>query len=253
MSTSSTATSSQSSPRAEDTSEVPAVAPAAAAEGPRAGVWRWLGRVPFGSTAALQEELRQSVHTGRGPDTLLLLEHDPVITLGRSAVAAHVLHAPEVLGARGIEVHQASRGGDVTYHGPGQLVGYPVIRLRAGVRAHVEGMAAALIEVLAEWGVPARYRSDAPGLWVATPGAPGGEAKICAFGVNVRHRIAIHGFALNLRPDLDAFRLIVPCGLAGVAVTSVQALRGDAPAPSEIAAHAARALGERLGYAFTRA
>lgn len=227
-------------------------APAATAAGRPAGVWRWLGRVPFAPTAALQETLRAELHAGRGPDTLLLLEHQAVVTLGRSAVAAHVLLTPDALGARGIELHQASRGGDVTYHGPGQLVGYPVIRLRSGVRAHVEGMAAALIDVLAGLGVTAHYRPEAPGLWVAAPASAGGQAKICAFGVNVRHRIAIHGFALNLRPDLDAFRLIVPCGLSGVAVTSVAALRGDAPAPVDIAARAAEALGDRFGVTFAR-
>ena len=107
-------------------------------------------------------------------------------------------------------------------------------------------MAAALIEVLADCGVTARYRGDAPGLWV---GHPGGEEKICAFGINVHHRVSIHGFALNLCPDLDAFRLIVPCGLSGVAVTSVAALRGTAPTPAAIAARAAQALGvKKISY-----
>lgn len=195
----------------------------------------------------MQESLRAELRDGGGSDTLLLLEHEPVITMGRSADLANVLHSEASLAARGITLHRASRGGDVTYHGPGQLVGYPVMRLRSGVRAHIEGMAAALIEVLGEWGVTARYRGDAPGLWVE---APSGEAKICAFGINVHHRISIHGFALNLRPDLDAFGLIVPCGLAGCAVTSVEALRGTAPAPGEVAARAAVALGAHLGVAF---
>lgn len=248
MSTSWTPTSSPSSPRAEAESTAagaPAVAPAARSV--PEGRWRWLGRVPFGETAVLQENLRTEIRDSRRCDTLLLLEHDPVITMGRSAELGNVLHSEEALAARGITLHRASRGGDVTYHGPGQLVGYPVMRLRSGVRAHIEGMAAALIEVLGEWGVTARYRGDAPGLWV---GPAGREGKICAFGINVHHRISIHGFALNLRPDLHAFGLIVPCGLSGCAVTSVEALRGDAPAPSALAARAAAALGTHLGVAF---
>ena len=160
-----------------------------------------------------------------------------------------MLFGEDVLAARGITVHRASRGGDVTYHGPGQLVGYPIIRLRTGVRAHVEGMASALIEVLAELGVVARYRKEAPGLWVDADVA-GAEAKICAFGVNINHRITMHGFALNLDPDLAAFRLIVPCGLAGCNVTSVRALRGSAPTPAELSARVASALGVHLGVPF---
>src|SRR5204862_6697943 len=124
-------------------------------------------------TAVLQERIRSAVIAGTQAETLLLLEHAPVITLGRGAVPEHVLAGAEALAGRGVTVHRASRGGDVTYHGPGQLVGYPIVRLRRGVRAHVEAMGAALIEVLGELGVPARYRSDAPGLWVdvarATP------------------------------------------------------------------------------------
>lgn len=212
------------------------------------GRWRWLGRVPFGETAVLQESLRAEIREGGVGDTLLLLEHDPVITMGRSADLANVLHSEEDLAARGITLYRASRGGDVTYHGPGQLVGYPVMRLRSGVRAHIEGMAAALIEVLGEWGVTAHYRGDAPGLWV---GAAGAQAKICAFGINVHHRVSIHGFALNLQPDLHAFGLIVPCGLTGCAVTSVEALLGAAPTPGAIAARTAAALGAHLGVTFT--
>jgi lipoyl(octanoyl) transferase len=257
MSTSWTPTSSPSSPKAEAESAGAPAAPADGATGPglQPGAWRWLGRVPFGDTAILQERLRTEIREGRRGDTLLLLEHDPVITLGRSAASANVLHSEAALAARGITLHKASRGGDVTYHGPGQLVGYPVIRLRSGVRAFVEGMAAALIEVLAECGVSAYYRNDAPGLWVRLPdGRESGlaaQAKICAFGINVHHRVSIHGFALNLRPALEAFGLIVPCGLSGCAVTSLESLRGSAPEPSALAPRVARALGAHLGIAFT--
>jgi lipoyl(octanoyl) transferase len=260
MSTSWTQTSSPSSPKAELGSVTPR--------------WTWLGRVPFGETVTLQEGLRGALREDRGPETLLLLEHDPIITLGRSAVVANVLHSESWLADRGIGVHRASRGGDVTYHGPGQLVGYPIVRLRSGIRAHIEGMAAALAEVLRELGVAARYRSDAPGLWVEVPQnekthekshetghrteheAPNqtaSEAKICAFGVHVRSRITMHGFALNLDPDLDAFRLIVPCGLTGSRVTSVARLCGSAPTPAALSARVAAALAAHMKIPFARA
>jgi lipoate-protein ligase B len=205
-------------------------------------VWRWLGRVGFAHTVELQEEIRRDVIAG-GRETLLLLEHDAVITMGRSAVEANVLVDDVELARRGVALHRASRGGDVTYHGPGQLVGYPIVRLRGGVRAHVEAMALAIADVLRELGVEATYRSSAPGLWV-------GDAKICAFGINVHRRVVIHGFALNLQTDLSAFDLIVPCGLAGCAVTSVRALTGQAPSPERLAPRVAGALGARFGVAF---
>ena len=228
-------------------------------------MWHWLGRVPFAEAAALQEKLRSDIGDHRAPETLLLLEHHPVVTLGKSARRDNVLASETSLAARGIELHRASRGGDVTYHGPGQLVGYPMVRLRAGVRAHIEGMAAAIREVLGELGIMARYRKEAPGLWVDGPTGP---AKICAFGVNVHHRITIHGFALNLDPDLDAFRLIVPCGIVGCAVTSVRACREvtgtpapapklasktaatPTPTPFGLSARVAAALGSHLGVTF---
>ena len=213
-------------------------------------MWRWLGRVAFSDAATLQESVRRDLLAGSGPQTLLLLEHDPVITLGRGADAANILAPESELARRGIHVHRASRGGDVTYHGPGQLVGYPIVRLGAGVRAHVERMAAAVADVLGGLGIAARYRNDAPGLWVDHDGR---EAKICAFGINVHHRVTTHGFALNLDPDLGAFELIVPCGLAGRPATSVRAILGGAPAPEDLAAAVARALGARFGITFVPA
>jgi len=199
--------------------------------------------VPFAETVALQERLRAALSAGEGPETLLLCEHAPVITLGRSARAEHVLAAADELQRRGVTVAPASRGGDVTYHGPGQLVGYPVVRLRGGVIDHMTAMARAVARVLADLGIVAVWRRDAPGLWV-------GSAKICAFGVHIRGRVAIHGFALNVATDLDAFDLIVPCGLTGVGTTSVARL-GAAPPPLEaLASQVARALGAELGVGF---
>jgi lipoyl(octanoyl) transferase len=231
MSISSTPTSSPRSPKAS--------------EGARPAVWRWLGRAPFGPTVALQERLRAEVLAGSGPETLLFCEHDPVITLGRSARAANVLASAGELALRGVAVEQISRGGDVTYHGPGQLVGYPVVRLRGGVVAHMTAMARSVARVLGELGVVASFRRDAPGLWT-------NDEKLCAFGVHIRGRVAIHGFALNVATALEAFDLIVPCGLAGARVTSISRL-GVSPPPLEIlAARIARELGAELGITFAR-
>jgi lipoate-protein ligase B len=208
--------------------------------------WRWLGRVPFGETVRLQERLREAVILGEGPETVLFAEHDPVITLGRSAEPAHVLAAAAELARRGVELAEASRGGAATYHGPGQLVGYPVIRLRRGVVGHLEALAAAVRQVLAGLGVDAVWRREAPGLWV-------GDAKICAFGVHVRRRVAMHGFALNVTGALEGFDLIVPCGQPGARTISVARAQGSLGAPTSIpalhllAARVASALGEALG------
>jgi lipoate-protein ligase B len=214
--------------------------------------WAWLGRVSFEETARLQERLRLALIGGARADTLLLVEHPPVITLGRAANPAHVLASPEELSRDGISVARATRGGDVTYHGPGQLVAYPVVRLRAGVRAHVRAMADAVIDLLSEgWGIEAHYRDEAPGVWVMRGGQP---AKIAALGINVHHRVAVHGLALNLDPALDHFARIVPCGLTGIAVTSVAELTRFAGslAPGDWAARLADALGRRLGIALRR-
>jgi lipoyl(octanoyl) transferase len=212
--------------------------------------WAWLGRVPFEPTVTVQESLRQRVLAGTGPETLLLLEHEPVITLGRSAEAAHILLGASELQRRGIALHQASRGGDVTYHGPGQLVGYPVVRLDRGVVGHLRAMADGLIEVLARFGIVAVWRRDAPGLWVDNDSAP--PSKICSFGVNVHRRVCIHGFALNVGVDLDAFRAIVPCGLAGVTMTSMGRLIGHTPPLEALASEVASAFNRSFRRAFAR-
>ena len=212
--------------------------------------WAWLGRVPFGPIVAVQEDLRRQLLAGTGGETLLLLEHHPVITLGRSAAPAHVLAAGSDLERRGISVHQASRGGDVTYHGPGQLVGYPVVRIDRGVVGHLRAMADGLIDVLAGLGIAAAWRRETPGLWIRTDS---GDAKICSFGVNVHHRVAIHGFALNLTVDLDPFRLIVPCGLVGTVMTSIDRLTTRVPSIESLAHEVASAFGRSFRRSFTRA
>jgi len=215
-----------------------------------APVWRWLGRRGFSEVAALQERVRAELLAGAGPETLLLVEHEPVITLGRSADRAHVLFSAEALAARGVALESASRGGDVTYHGPGQLVGYPIVRLRKGVVAHVEAMAAAVIEVLAGFAITASFRRQTPGVFVEDRKPP---AKVAAIGVHVHRRATVHGFAFNLDPDLEHFRLIVPCGLRDVSVTSLRQLCGAAPSPAELAPGMAEALARHLAVPFARA
>jgi lipoyl(octanoyl) transferase len=218
--------------------------------------WAWLGRVPFAPTTALQEQLRQRLLAGAGAETLLLLEHHPVITLGRSAVAEHVLVAAGELERRGVELHRASRGGDVTFHGPGQLVGYPVVRLDRGVVGHLRAMADGLCEVLGTLGITAFWRREAPGLWIKDAGTDA-VSKICSFGVNVHRRVAIHGFALNVGLDLDAFRLIVPCGLDGVQMTSIERVldrsRAAVPTLEALAGEVASAFCRSFGRSFARA
>jgi lipoyl(octanoyl) transferase len=209
-------------------------------------VWRWLGRVPFGEAAREQERLRELVLSGEGPETLLLCEHAPVVTLGRSANPANVLASRDELARRGVDLHPASRGGDVTYHGPGQLVGYPIVRLRGGILGHVTAMARALAGVLGELGIDAEWRRETPGLWV-------GEEKICAFGVHVHRRVTIHGFALNVSGALDGFDLIVPCGLHASRTTSIAVAlpSGRTPPPLHLlASRVAGALGRELGVPF---
>jgi lipoate-protein ligase B len=182
----------------------------------------FLGRLGFHAAAELQESLRSRILAGDATaERLLLVEHDPVITLGRAAREDHVLANPDELRVAGVEVARASRGGDVTWHGPGQLVAYPVMRLSRGVVAHVEAMAEAVVAVAASVGVEARFRRDCVGVWV-------GDEKLASFGVHVHRRVAIHGVALNVAPDLAAFDRIVACGLRGTRPTSLARASGRA-------------------------
>jgi len=193
----------------------------------------------------LQEQVRDQVEEGKAPETLLLLEHEPVITLGRNADPKNIVATPEHLRVAGISIEKSTRGGDVTFHGHGQLVGYPVFRLRHGVRAHVRAMAEGIIEVLADLGIAAEWRDSQPGVWV-------GPDKICAFGVHVRRRVAIHGFALNGSIDLAGFRSIVPCGLHHSGVTSIARLLGFAPRTEVIAESVSRAFEKSFGAPMVR-
>ena len=173
-----------------------------------------LGTIEYARALALQEEILQRRCHGEGDDTLLLLEHPPVFTLGRGADERHLLTP------RTVPVHRVSRGGEVTFHGPGQLVGYPLIDLTGhgrDVHLYLRGLEVVLIEVLATYGITARREHGRTGVWV-------GEKKIASIGVGVRRWVTYHGFALNVNTDLSYFADIIPCGLAGVRMTALAEL-----------------------------
>ena len=194
--------------------------------------WSFLGSVAYAEGVRLQEAVRQQVRTGSGPERLLLLEHPPVFTLGRNAGEREIVAPPEWLAARGIDVHETDRGGQATYHGPGQLVGYPILNLspdRRDVRRYVGDLCAVLVETLAGLGVAAAARpSPHVGVWV-------GEEKIASLGVHLSRWITTHGFALNVTTDVAAFAGIVPCGLPGIALTSIERITGVAWPLGEVA------------------
>ena len=175
------------------------------------------GRVPYDEALAWQRGLAQDRIAGRlAHDVLLLLEHPPVITLGRSSHAENVL-APD---AEGIAVFEIERGGDVTYHGPGQLVGYPILDLthhRQDLHWYLRTLEQALIDALAQLGIPAERNPGYTGVWTSA-----GKRKIASIGVHVKQWVTWHGFALNVTTDLSGFDRIVPCGISGVEMTSIE-------------------------------
>ena len=178
-----------------------------------------LGRVPYAEALDLQRALVEERRADRVPDTLLLLEHPHVLTLGAklAAARAHVVAAPGELAARGVEVFEAGRGGDVTYHGPGQMVAYPVLDLRpdrCDVHRYVRDLEDVMIRVAAEFGLRAGRVDGFSGAWI-------GDRKIGAVGVRISRWITSHGVAFNVSTDLDYFDLIVPCGIADKEVTSL--------------------------------
>ena len=185
---------------------------------------RRLGLVPYADALALQRQLVEERRHGRIGDVLLLVEHPHVLTLGvrGDGGRSHILAAPDVLASRGVDVHEAGRGGDITYHGPGQIVGYPIIDLkpdRCDVHRYVRDLEEVLIRVAADYGLTGERVSGLTGVWV------GGE-KVAAIGVRIARWITSHGFALNVTANLDYFNLIVPCGIADRGVTSLSQLLG---------------------------
>ncbi|MFH1129820.1 MAG: lipoyl(octanoyl) transferase LipB [Pseudomonadota bacterium] len=201
--------------------------------------WSFLGRVEYPRALEIQKRLRDEIHQGVRTDTLLLLEHPPVITMGRSARVENVLVSEEDRRRCGVDFVRVQRGGDVTYHGPGQLVGYPIRRVGKSVRLHVAGMGEAIVQLLAGYGIESWWREDIPGVWTA-------EGKIAAVGVEVRDRISIHGFAMNVSTRLSDFGMIVPCGLCAQ-ITSMQALIGEVLCLDELAGELAPLLARQYG------
>ena len=176
-----------------------------------------LGLLDYQAAYDLQRRLHAQVVAGELPDLLLLLEHPHVYTLGRRGQQSHILASDEALTQLGVETHFTDRGGETTYHGPGQLVGYPIVNLRrwgGGVRKYVETLEQVLIGTLSEFGITAHSEGKPTGVWVE-------DAKIAAIGVRVSRSVTMHGFALNVCPDLSFFDHIVPCGMPGARVTSM--------------------------------
>jgi len=192
---------------------------------------RWLGRMEYDEALQRQHELAHARAEDQAPDQLLLLEHPPVLTLGRQADPAHIRTAPEELARLGITVHRVERGGEVTFHGPGQLVAYPIIGLAARgilLRPFVRALEAAMRDTCAAFGVAADRRDGLPGCWVDPTGPR--PRKIGALGIRVERGVTYHGSALNVTTDLAGFALIDPCGLPDVEVTSIARELGWTPA-----------------------
>lgn len=197
-----------------------------------------LGLVEYGRALALQEACVEQRRAGDGQDTLLLLEHPPVYTLGRGADARFVLNPGHV------PVQRVSRGGQVTFHGPGQIVGYPILALfgrRRDVHAYIRRLEDVLIQTLASYGLPARRREGLTGVWC-------GEDKIASIGVGIRRWVTFHGFALNVNPDLSYFDRIIPCGLADVRMTSMARALGRPITVQAVKSRLAEVFATTFGY-----
>jgi lipoyl(octanoyl) transferase len=201
---------------------------------------RWLGRTPYRDAWELQHRLVTARLTGLVGDQLLLVEHEPVLTLGRHSDPAHVLASSEALAARGVELIRVERGGEVTYHGPGQLVAYPILRLADRgllIRPLVRALEAALAETCRSFGVEAGPKDGYPGCWCGD-----GSRKIGAVGIRVERGVSYHGIALNVSVSLADFELIDACGMPGVESTSIARELGEPSEPTiESVARAATA------------
>jgi lipoyl(octanoyl) transferase len=221
-----------------------------------------LGRVPYPEALEIQQRVIAARKQNLIGDTLLLLEHPPVITLGRNASRANILASQELLARRGVEVHEINRGGDVTYHGPGQLIGYPIVDLRGNLPGKrgphlgpvdfVRLLEETLIRACADFGVMAKRIPKCTGVWTFGGDANAGkirEKKLAAIGVHVSRGVTSHGFALNVTPDLREFEWIVPCGIKDRGVTSLELEAGADVAPTmELAINAtARNFGRVFG------
>jgi len=189
-----------------------------------------LGIVEYGESIRLQERLMAARITGDISDVILLLQHPPVLTIGTSGSESNILASPDLLNGEGVSVVHIDRGGDITYHGPGQLVGYLIFDLKAhegGIHQYVRNLEEIIIRILDTFAISSHRDSQYPGVWV-------GQDKICALGIRVRRWVTKHGFALNVSTDLRYFNYIVPCGIAGRGVTSMSRLLGQDIALEEV-------------------
>lgn len=207
-----------------------------------------LGRLGYSPALERQRALNEAVIAGEAPPTVMLVEHDPVITLTRrKAIGEHLIATPAQLHAAGVATHDTDRGGDITYHGPGQLVVYPILKLAdfgLNLSRYMRLLEQTVIDTVGHFGIAAHREPGAAGVWVNGRMADGGfrmaddgesSAKLCAMGVRIRRNTTLHGLALNITTDLDHFKLIVPCGLHGRPVTSMRQLLGDdCPFMSEV-------------------
>jgi lipoyl(octanoyl) transferase len=208
---------------------------------------RRLGVVPYGEALALQRALVEERRAGNVPDLLLLLQHPPVITLGvrGDGGRSHIVATPERLRELGIAVHETGRGGDVTYHGPGQIVGYPILDLkpdRCDVHRYVRDVEEVMIRACADYGVEATRIPGLTGTWVSRHGSD--AAKIGAIGIRISRWITSHGFAFNVSTNLEHFKLIVPCGIDDSSVTSLEQATGRAMALRDVEDALIRHLGD---------
>lgn len=204
--------------------------------------------VAYAEMLTRQKERRAQVERGDAPNTLFVLEHLPVITCGRNTQAGNVLAAPEALAAQGVALEQVDRGGDVTYHGPGQLVAYPILRLtewKCSVGWYLRSLEEVLIKTLAGFGIEGWREEGYTGVWTSA-------GKVAAIGVGVHQWTTFHGVALNVAPDMEHFRLIVPCGIGDRPVTSMAALLGAAPDMESVRAAFVREFGRVFGEALPR-
>jgi len=206
-----------------------------------------LGLLGYAEAYALQKRVVAARKAGAIEDVLLLCEHPHVITLGRSGKRENLLASEHVLRQKGVEFHDTDRGGDVTYHGPGQIVGYPILNLgaiRRDVVWYVRMLEEAMIRATAEFGVTAERVTGKTGIWVR---AGNSEEKLAAIGVRISRWVTSHGFAYNVSTDLRNFELIVPCGIADRKATSLEKLLGRSVEEKEVAPRIAKHLGEVLG------
>ena len=208
-----------------------------------------LGQLPYRQAWAIQEQIHEQV-LGGAEERLLLVEHPPVITFGRRpGVSQHLVASESHLQNLDIEIVQSDRGGDITFHGPGQLVAYPIVRLAnhgLSVSGYVHALEQLVIDLLGELGIRAHADAGAVGVWTdedSTRNPGKASAKICAIGVRIRRGVSLHGLALNVRTDLRYFDLIVPCGLHGRAVTSIEQMLGERTPPMD---HVKTLLAERV-------